>query len=404
MPVARSTNSVVFLVDKRNWAFDFIARSIARRLRPKWRCRVAYAEERPYLDPHKVDVVYVFFWGERYYEQFGFARTQIIKEVASYRWMTEERFHHLSPSEFVSHYLDGVGIVTTPCAALCQLLRPLRPEVYHCPNGIEPSLFNAKGRKRGEFTLIWAGNARDPGKGLHDIIIPGIGSDYKLIVADGRHSRLEMRRLYRSADVILIASGVDTRSDVSLESQPLPLMEAMACGCFPVATNVGIVPELVRDRFNGCVIPKRTPQDLRRAVDWCAENLDYVRAMGEWNSVYVSQYRTWDRLVPRFDEILSYAVQRNRREAGAAPPAVSGEHPGPSSDICVPRPPQSSSPSRDLATLVPLAVRDCWNSWSWAHRPSRAFEAIRRHAKSGSIRKVLSKRLRRAFRTDKQKK
>ena len=66
-----------------------------------------------------------------------------------------------------------------------------------------------------------------------------------------------MARFYNSIDVICVAS--------TAEGDPLPLVEGMACGCFPVCVDVGIVPELVQSGVNGLIVD-RTPAAFRAAL------------------------------------------------------------------------------------------------------------------------------------------
>jgi hypothetical protein len=369
----RKRGNVLFLADRRNWAFDFVARSITSRLSPNWNCKVAYSEEQPYLDPKKIDLVYSFFWGERSYEYYGFSTRQVIKEVASYRWMNEKRFGPLSPAEFVARHLDEGTIVTTPSAEICKLLSPLRPHVYHCPNGVESRLFDAVGRNRSKFTLCWAGNPKDPTKGLHDVILPVVDGRYNFLMTDGQQSRLQMRNLYRKSDVIVVASF--------MESQPLPLIEGMACGCFPITTNVGIVPEIVSHQLNGYVLPNRSPEALRNALDWCVGNLEYIRKMGDWNARYVKQYRTWESLVWRFDEILSFALARWRDmpEDRISAPAEMSRHRPPSNKLLeLSRNTQYDIAKTNPITPVLLLFRDWLNRSKLIRFISRATGIIKR--------------------------
>ena len=101
-------------------------------------------------------------------------------------------------------------------------------------------------------------------KGLNEIVIPAVKGRYELVLATGNLSRKQMVELHNSVDVIAIAS----RS----ESQPLPLLEGMSCGCFPVATDVGIVSELVETGQSGLIVD-RDVDALRDGMEWCANNL-----------------------------------------------------------------------------------------------------------------------------------
>jgi glycosyltransferase involved in cell wall biosynthesis len=95
----------------------------------------------------------------------------------------------------------------------------------------------------------------------------------------------------------------------SAESQPLPLLEGMACGAFPVTTDVGIVPEVVRSGVNGLVV-ERSAEAFRHALSWCAEHLDAVRRAGALNAELIACERSWDRRAGRFAELFDTALGR----------------------------------------------------------------------------------------------
>jgi hypothetical protein len=89
-------------------------------------------------------------------------------------------------------------------------------------------------------------------------------------------------------------------------------MEAMAAGCFPVCTDVGIVPELIRSGDNGLILKARTPQAFRSAFEWCEAHLDEVRRAGADNAQQMRRERTWSRTANQFREYF-YAVLESAR-------------------------------------------------------------------------------------------
>jgi glycosyltransferase involved in cell wall biosynthesis len=291
----------VLLADRPNWAFDFVARSLAARLSDRYDLAIRYVCRQPKLDPRRIDLLYVFFWGETWHQRFGFEPRQIVVEVASYRWALEERYGRISARQLVDRYLSGCGFVTTPCRRLYEELSPLREGVAHCPNGVETGMFRWTGRRAGPLRVAWVGNPNDDCKGLRDILIPACEGRFALEATDGRRSRREVARLYARSDVIAIAS--------SAESQPLPLLEGMACGAFPVTTDVGIVPEVVRSGVNGLVV-ERSAEAFRHALSWCAEHLDAVRRAGALNAELIACERSWDRRAGRFAELFDTALGR----------------------------------------------------------------------------------------------
>jgi glycosyltransferase involved in cell wall biosynthesis len=62
----------------------------------------------------------------------------------------------------------------------------------------------------------------------------------------GFMDRSRMLELYNLADLFVLASYA--------EGLPRVLIEAMACGCIPIVTNVGDVAAVIRDGFNGFIV------------------------------------------------------------------------------------------------------------------------------------------------------
>ena len=96
---------VILLADVRNWAFDFVARSIKSRLAGKYAIQVAYLHDRPKLDPGSFDLLYVFWWVDRYHHRFGVPKSKVIREVASFRWQTDKEFGVCGQSSFPNSIL-----------------------------------------------------------------------------------------------------------------------------------------------------------------------------------------------------------------------------------------------------------------------------------------------------------
>jgi glycosyltransferase involved in cell wall biosynthesis len=70
--------------------------------------------------------------------------------------------------------------------------------------------------------------------------------------------RADLDRLYADLDVVVLTSRN--------EGSPVALIEAMAAGRPVVATAVGGVPEVVRDRISGHLVPARRPDAMAQAI------------------------------------------------------------------------------------------------------------------------------------------
>lgn len=304
---------VLLLVDQPGWAFDIIAHAFAARLSHRFEFRILARGVEPVdVDPSAVDLVYAFWWGDRSFAHLGLPPEKVVREVASHRWQVEEGYGRLSPQAFADAYLRDCATVTTPSRRLHQLLRPLHPRVLHVPCGVETRLFRPRRRSVERLRVAWAGNPHDETKGLRDVLEPASAGLCELLQSSGNQTQRELATLYGRADVIAVASLA--------EGQPLPLMEGMACGAFPVTTDVGIAPELIRHRVNGLLV-ERSPEAFRAAFAWCQQNLAYVRRAGRFNAELMRAERSWDLLATRFGDVFDAAIARGPLPAlESAPP------------------------------------------------------------------------------------
>src|SRR5262249_2064336 len=147
--------------------------------------------------------------------------------------------------------------------------------------------------------IAWSGDPNDACKGLHDVLVPACAGRFAFEYTDGRRTLAEVAALYARSDVIAVASEA--------ESQPLPLLEAMASGCFPVTTDGGVARELIRSGVNGLIVD-RTQDAFARAFAWCEAHLDEVRRAGRLNAQLLAQERDWDRIALRYAEIFDAAL------------------------------------------------------------------------------------------------
>ena len=74
----------------------------------------------------------------------------------------------------------------------------------------------------------------------------------------GAMPQQRLATLYNAADVLVLASA--------REGLPNVLLEALACGTPVIATAVGGVPEIVRDRAAGRLVGERTPEAVAGAL------------------------------------------------------------------------------------------------------------------------------------------
>jgi hypothetical protein len=289
---------ILLLADRRGWAFDTAAQAIASRLSDAYEFRVEYVVEQPRIPASSFDLVHVFYWAETYHQRFVSDPRRVIKEISSHRW-ANQRFGSLTPEQTVQRHLADAGTLSATSRRLQGIFAPFR-EVHWCPNGFEPGHFAFRRPRSGPLRIGWAGNLNDPCKGVREILEPAAGDEFELAIAGGDLGSAEMGDFYNSIDVLAVAS--------SAEGEPLTLIEGMACGAFPVAVDVGIIPELVRHGRNGLIV-ERSVEAFREAFRWCSDHLEPLRQAGRDNARMLLETRTWDLVAPQWQQLFDIAVQ-----------------------------------------------------------------------------------------------
>ena len=123
--------------------------------------------------------------------------------------------------------------------------------------------------------------------------------------------------LYGAMDVVALTSR--------LEGTPVTLIEAAASGTPVVATNVGGVGEVVRDRTSGLLVPPRDPAAVAANLIALLEDPEGARRMGEEGATWVRGRFSDERLAGNLDALYSdllagkgAAVRANARRASPA--------------------------------------------------------------------------------------
>lgn len=277
------------------WSYDFTAVALQQHLADRFEIEVLYRDDIRGVESNEFDLFVDFWWRGTLHRKFP---RRVAKQVSSHRW-TRPRYGRLVPAGLVMlHLRKNVSLLVPSRRLEAELaLVTKKQAVELCPKGFHPETFGDAGDRRGELAVGWAGNAVAVDKNL-ELIVKACP---ELRVAGGKLSQAEMPGFYNSIDVITCASDA--------EGDPRPLIEGMACGCFPVTVDVGIVPELVRHGDNGLIV-ERTPQAFAEAFAWCRANLEHVREAGRRNARAMLASRTWAHVSRAWGDAFARAIER----------------------------------------------------------------------------------------------
>jgi glycosyltransferase involved in cell wall biosynthesis len=113
-------------------------------------------------------------------------------------------------------------------------------------------------------------------------------------------SRLQMADLFRQAQVAVSPSIHD--------GTPNTLLEAMACGCFPVAGDLESIREWITPEVNGLLIDSGNPKELADAILLALERSDLRSSAAEINQRLVAEKADYRKVMGKaerfYEELL----------------------------------------------------------------------------------------------------
>ena len=119
----------------------------------------------------------------------------------------------------------------------------------------------------------------------------------------GRRSREEVFAFMRSASFLLFPSEW-------YEGFPMTIAEAFACGLPVVASQLGVMAEIVEDGRTGLLFEPGNPEDLAEKVEWAWTHPKEVKRMGEEARREYEEKYTAERNYRMLMEIYQLAMER----------------------------------------------------------------------------------------------
>ncbi|CAD6490153.1 MAG: D-inositol-3-phosphate glycosyltransferase [Candidatus Argoarchaeum ethanivorans] len=106
---------------------------------------------------------------------------------------------------------------------------------------------------------------------------------------------------YKAADVFVLPSTMST------ECFPLTNLEAMTCGVPIVASNIGGIPDAVKDGENGLLVPPMNSEVLADAIIYLMENEDVREKMGK-NGRKGAEGYSWENIAEKTEKVYKELV------------------------------------------------------------------------------------------------
>jgi glycosyltransferase involved in cell wall biosynthesis len=104
---------------------------------------------------------------------------------------------------------------------------------------------------------------------------------------------------------------------ICYEGMPMVLLEAMASGKAAIASNLGAMPEFIKDGVNGLIFQPGSPTDLAIKISRLYENPNMALAMGmEGRRIFLQEY-TADKNHQMLTNLYNKAITNGHRKNGS---------------------------------------------------------------------------------------
>ncbi len=125
----------------------------------------------------------------------------------------------------------------------------------------------------------------------------------KRIVSAGIKQGKDLVEEMQKASVVVLPSLAE------FESFGMVLTEAMACGTPVVGTNIGGIPEVIRDGIDGFIVPTNDSNALALAISKILTDKALATRMGHAGEAKVREQLTWDTRVALTKEVFASCLK-----------------------------------------------------------------------------------------------
>ena len=118
----------------------------------------------------------------------------------------------------------------------------------------------------------------------------------EIVTFKGELRGKELENWYSVADLFILPSLT--------EGKPVVIYEAMSSECAVIATNVGGIPDQVKDNHTGFLLEPGDIDDLTNKIKYLLENEDVMKKMGEeGRKLVIKEGWTWEGYAERISNL-----------------------------------------------------------------------------------------------------
>jgi glycosyltransferase involved in cell wall biosynthesis len=290
--------SVLFVIDKPNWAYHIISKFVASELSDQYdfyfdfqiknsktlKGQVynlySYILKLIYRRVRKdstYDISCFLWWKSKdlYTEKITVKKSIVGIFTEGFPPGGSEELKCYTQANFVDDYLEQFDAIACGNRNIYNSYKKFNKQCFYATGGVNLELFNKIPKSDNEFVIAWTGNPNRKFKGYNDYILPAIKDVQKSrpnikfkTRFSGPHETLP--DFYSSVDLLINASIAD--------AGPGFMVEAGACGVPTVSTPGGFADELIINRKNGSIV-ERDINAIASEIIYLFDNRDVLNTM-----------------------------------------------------------------------------------------------------------------------------
>ncbi|OQX56369.1 MAG: hypothetical protein B5M53_01945 [Candidatus Cloacimonas sp. 4484_209] len=124
------------------------------------------------------------------------------------------------------------------------------------------------------------------------------------VIFSGFVSNRELIKSYEKAKVFVLPAIVDSHGDT--EGLGVVLIEAISYGIPVIASNVGGIPDIIKDKETGILVPEKDPVALSKAIIDLLKNSQIRKTLVNNAEKHIKTNFSWEAVISKLDNLYKY--------------------------------------------------------------------------------------------------
>jgi len=313
--------TIAFMVDVRNWAYDFRAKKWQQLLIDEFNIDIFYLEDYQPCQFNKDKKIYQYPNGDKCipvlnhknYDGilffFHMAHTSSVLKITTIprekiavcinneKWVADGTFYTSDK------YFDGIKILTGSNSFIQKSFSEYHNIINLSQCVDESNFYPITSNQKREFTIGWSGNSNNPRKNLKWLQKACNACNVNLNISTNLNQN-ELNQWYNNIDV-LVCCSLDGQ-----EGGPNCILEAGACKVPVLSTPVGLTRDLIRHNINGILTPHRRLDLLISNIIMLKNSHEFRLQLGENLYNNIMDNWTYNKKLHQIRNVLNKLIEK----------------------------------------------------------------------------------------------